>query len=195
MTTSQPPSADPDASPQGASQSGPSSQPDPVTATGRRFSAQWRWLSWILALIVVASALVIGVVDAAPPQSQAEQVQRIARTIRCPQCQGQSVAESDVAVARQIRADIARRVGEGQSTAEIQQAYIDDFDDPSIVLTPPADGISAALWVVPLVGAALATVALGFALLRWQREAEPTGAVSDEDRALVDNAIQANRGE
>lgn len=156
----------------------------------RRFSHQWRWLSWVLAAIVALSALAIGVVDSKPPPSQAEQVQEIARTIRCPQCLGQSVAESDVVVARQIRADIARRVGEGQSTAEIQQAYIDQFDDPSIVLTPPADGLNAAVWIVPLVGAVLAAVALGFALARWQREAAPGQSVSDEDREIVQRAVE-----
>lgn len=162
-------------------------------ADDRRFSAQWRWLSWVLAGIIAASALAIGVLDAAPPQSQAEQVQTIARTIRCPQCLGQSVAESDVVVARQIRADIARRVGDGQSIAEIQQAYIDQFDDPSIVLTPPADGLNAALWVVPLLGGVFATVALAFALKRWQREAIPDGAISDEDRTLVEHAAAQHK--
>ncbi len=153
------------------------------------FSTQWRWLSWVLALIVAVAALTIGVVDDRDAPSQAEQVQQIARTIRCPQCQGQSVAESDVTVARQIRADIARRLTEGQSTAQIQQAYIEQFDDPSIVLAPSAEGINAALWVVPLVAASLALAALGFALARWRGDVAPGREVDDADRELVEQAI------
>ena len=70
------------------------------------FSNQWKWLSWVLVGIVVVAALVYGTLDERHEPTAAERVSEVARTIRCPQCRGQSVAESNVAVAREIRADI-----------------------------------------------------------------------------------------
>lgn len=152
--------------------------------------SQWAWLSWVLAGIVVAAALVIGVVDNNAPQSNAERTSDLAATIRCPQCTGQSVAESDVAVARVIRAEIARQVDAGASDAEIREQLVEGYGE-GILLTPAGDGLVGLVWVIPVVAAALAALALGLAFARWRRElmviasGDEAAAVSDEDAALV----------
>lgn len=154
------------------------------------FARQWQWLSWVLVGLILVTGLIIGVVDQDEQLSPSERSAAIARTIRCPQCRGQSVAESNVTVARQIRADIAIRVDEGQSDAEIQQAYVDIFDDESILLTPSASGFSSLVWIVPIIAGAIAALALGLAFYRWRGAPsdESGDEIIDADRQLVEEA-------
>ena len=51
--------------------------------------------------------------------TDAERANAVARTIRCPQCRIESVAESNVGIAREIRADIARRIDAGETDDQI----------------------------------------------------------------------------
>ena len=151
-------------------------------ATG--FKAQWRWLSWVLVTLVVLTALIIGTTDDGGPRSDGERMSQLAATIRCPQCRGQSVAESNVTIAREIRGDIRNRISAGESDDEIRQVYIDRYGR-SIVLTPDSGGFTGLVWIVPVVAAALATAAIALAFRRWRLEAEAIASATDEDRELV----------
>ncbi|MYJ42975.1 MAG: hypothetical protein F4076_11150, partial [Acidimicrobiaceae bacterium] len=62
----------------------------------------WRTASWIAAVVVAAAALVYGALDEGPPKTNADRVRALAEDFACPVCAGQSVAESDVPVAREI---------------------------------------------------------------------------------------------
>lgn len=148
------------------------------------FGAQWRWLSWVLMAIVAIAVLVIAATGDQGPQSDGERVSELAATIRCPQCRGQSVAESNVTIAREIRADIRTRVAAGESDDEIRQIYIDRFGR-SVVLTPDATGFTGLVWIVPVVAAGLALAAVSLAFQRWRAEAATIAEATDEDRALV----------
>lgn len=163
-----------------------------TVADGAGFSTQWRWLSWVLMGIVALAALVIGATGDTGPETDGERVAELAATIRCPQCRGQSVAESNVAIAREIRADIRERVAAGESDEAIQQIYIDRFGR-SVVLTPDADGFTGLVWIVPVVAAALALAAVALAFQRWHREAAELSSATDADRALVDELRRGSR--
>lgn len=148
------------------------------------FKAQWRWLSWVLMGIVAAAAIIVGASGDSGPTTDGERMSALAATIRCPQCRGQSVAESDVAIAREIRGDIRTRIAAGESDDEIRQVYIERFGR-SVVLNPDSGGFTGLVWIVPVVAAALAAAAVGLAFQRWRVEAASLAEASDEDRALV----------
>lgn len=150
----------------------------------RGFRAQWRWLSWVLMSIVVCATLIVGAVADEGVRTDGERVTALASTIRCPQCSGQSVAESNVTIAREIRADIRTRIAAGETDDEIRQVYIDRYGR-SIVLTPDSGGFTGLVWVVPVVAAAVSMAAVGLAFRRWRLEAEALPDASDEDRELV----------
>ena len=120
------------------------------------------WLPWALMSIVLATTLTVGIVDADDPPTPAERATALARTIRCPQCQGETVAESNVAIAAAMRADIRDLVGQGQSDSEIRQVYANRYGD-SVLLTPPGEGFGSVLWVVPIVAVIVAAAVLGVA--------------------------------
>ncbi|MDH3752316.1 MAG: cytochrome c-type biogenesis protein CcmH [Acidimicrobiia bacterium] len=142
-------------------------------------------VSWTLIAIVAVAALAFGTLDEGGSTTNADRVFDLARSIRCPQCSGQSVAESDVAIAREIRADIAVRVDAGESDEAIQQVYVDRYGS-SILLTPSGSGLEGLVWIIPIVGVAAAIVVLGFAFSRWRRAAP--AMATDADVVLVDQA-------
>ena len=126
-----------------------------------------RRLGWGLALVALAVLLTYGSLDDRSTPSDAERAAEIARSLRCPQCAGESVAESNVSVAREIRADIARRVDAGQSDDEIRASYATLYGE-AILLTPPSTGFGSLVWILPAIVGLTAAAGLGFAFRRWR---------------------------
>jgi len=142
-------------------------------------------VSWLLVAIVAVTVLAFGALDEGGPQTNNDRTFGISRTILCPQCTGQSVAESDVAIAREIRADIAERVDRGESDDTIRQVYVDRYG-AEILLNPSGSGLAGMVWVIPVVGVVAAAAVLGFAF--WRANASPLVEASDADKELVDRA-------
>ena len=69
-----------------------------------------RWLPWVLAAAVAVAALVVASSDRSTDASPEARVEQLASQLRCPTCQGLSVADSPASTARAIREDLARRV-------------------------------------------------------------------------------------
>jgi cytochrome c-type biogenesis protein CcmH len=159
-----------------------------VTAPPSRAFRRWSWFA-IVALVLVA--LVRNAVDEGPPRTAAERVHDIAGTMKCPVCAGQSVADSDVAAARGIRGEIARRVADGQSDDEIRDAISATYGD-ELQLTPEATGFAGLVWILPVVALVLAFAGLSATFARWRRSSPATA--TDADRALVDQALTDRSG-
>lgn len=148
---------------------------------------RWSWL--VIAALVLVSLVRAGVSEG-PARTEAEQTRDIAATIKCPTCRSQSVAGSDSAAARAIRAEIARRVSDGDSADTIREAIAATYGD-DVLLTPSRSGVEGVVWVLPVVGLVLGLAGLSAAFARWRRPS-PTAA-TDEDRSLVEQAL-ADRG-
>ncbi|MDR7535845.1 MAG: cytochrome c-type biogenesis protein CcmH [Armatimonadota bacterium] len=86
-----------------------------------------------------------------------DQVYAIAREFMCPVCAGQTVAESDAELARQMRAIIRARLTQGQSREEIIAYFVAQFGQ-GVLAAPPARGSGVLLWVFPAVAAAAGAV-------------------------------------
>lgn len=144
-------------------------------------------LSWLLVGVAVATMLAFGVVDGRDDRTNAERAHDIGATVACPQCVGQSVVESDVAIAREIRAEIGRLVVAGHSDDDIRARFAERYGD-WVILTPSTSGVSGLVWVIPVVGLIVGVGLLAVTLNRWRRASASDEAVSDEDRALVESA-------
>ena len=120
-----------------------------------------RGLSWIAAVTVAAAAFVYGAVDEGPPKTNADRVHALAEDFACPVCAGQSVAESDVPVAREIRRQVAVWVDEGRSDAYIRDQLVAAYD-VDIDYNPSGSGIISLVWILPvLAGGGIAAVVVG----------------------------------
>ena len=127
----------------------------------------WRTASWIAAVVVAAAAFLYGALDEGPPKTNADRVRVLAEDFACPVCAGQSVAESDVPVAREIRRQIAVWVDDGRSDAYIRDQLVAAYD-VDIDYNPSGSGITSLVWILPvLAGGGIAAVVVG--LLRSDR--------------------------
>jgi cytochrome c-type biogenesis protein CcmH len=120
-------------------------------------------------------------------QSAAARAHSLETQLKCPECQGLSVADSQAPTSRAIRADIKRRIAKGQSDGQIRQAYVDDYGE-SILLTPQDSGISLIVWVLPVLVLALGATGIVFALRR--NRDQPRLHATDADETLVERARQ-----
>jgi cytochrome c-type biogenesis protein CcmH len=147
-----------------------------------------RWAPWILLAALAAAALAIGIHRSSKPSLDAE-VTHIASEVRCPVCNGESVAESQAAPSLQIRNEIRSELLQGESSSQILTGLVRAYGS-GILEKPQASGVGLIVWVLPVVAVVIAAAALAFVLARWKRrgsEAEQGGegmAAVEDDGAL-----------
>jgi cytochrome c-type biogenesis protein CcmH len=141
-----------------------------------------RWGPWVALGAVVVVVLAVTLWPSGD-RSAAARAHDLETQIKCPECQGLSVADSQATTSQAIRADIKRRIAKGQSDDRIRQAYVDRFGE-SILLTPQSSGISLLVWVLPLLVLGLGAAGIVFVLARNRRE--PHLHATDADESLVD---------
>ena len=144
-------------------------------------------LEWLVMGVVLVVALVVGGRGDGAPATPNERVDAIAKEVRCPTCQGLSAAESDAKAAQAVREEIRRRVDEGQDDGRIR-AYLVSRYGRDILLKPEASGIASLVWTIPVVAGIAALAGLAAVFRRWRRR--PEQAITDEDRRLVEEALQ-----
>jgi len=149
-----------------------------------------RLLSWLLMAAVAASMLVFAAVAEGEPATNADRAYALSKDFACPQCQGQSVAESDVPVARTIRREIRVWVDEGRSDDFIRDQLVANFGE-DIDYTPSASGITSLVWILPVVAGAVALGGLVVVFRRWQDA--PDLVASADDEAIVAAAREQAR--
>lgn len=69
--------------------------------------------------------------------------------LRCIQCQGQSIHDSDAPIAEAMRHEVRSRVAAGQSDEQINGWLIERYGD-WVSFAPPASGLGLMLWLAPL---------------------------------------------
>ncbi len=146
-----------------------------------------RLLGWVGLVLIVAAGLAVAVVRDEGPSDSRERIEAIARTLKCPTCEAESVYDSRATSAMQIKAEIARQVAAGRTDAEIRAAIERSF--PGSQFVPPAEGFASLVWALPVI-AGIAALAGLVVVFRSRRLA---GEASAEDRALVAAALAARR--
>lgn len=82
------------------------------------------------------------------------QARALMETIRCVECQGQSVADSNAPIAGSVRALIRERIQNGETPGQVRAWLIDRYGD-YITYDPPLSGLTWPLWGAPIVLLAL----------------------------------------
>ncbi len=116
-----------------------------------------------LAIAIGAFALVVMVVGLAStgssdPTSE-DRVAALSVSIKCPFCNGESLADSASGVAADYRALIAVRVAEGATDDEILDEFAANFGD-SFILDTSTSGWSVVLWLAPVAMLAVGIIAI-----------------------------------
>jgi cytochrome c-type biogenesis protein CcmH len=117
-------------------------------------------------LAVLAVALAVGAGAGSGPATNAQRAAALDAQLRCPSCQDATVAQSSASAAVAVRHQVAAMIAAGDSDAQIE-ASLESRYGPSILLLPPARGLTSLIWVVPIVLGAIALVIIG--TLFWRR--------------------------
>lgn len=113
-------------------------------------SERSRSLVAIAVSLAAIAVVVVGIISTpAAEQTATERVDSLSALIKCPFCNGESLAESGSGVAADYRALIAQRVDDGYTDREILDEFAESFG-PSFVLDGSTNRWSFLLWIVPL---------------------------------------------
>lgn len=142
-----------------------------------------RLLLGVAAAAIAAFAAVGGwaAIRSPGPASLASRAATVESTLRCPTCQGLSVAESTSPVAAGMRQLVRRQLAGGATDAQVRAYFIARYGD-WILLSPPRRGVGWLVWFAPPV-----LLLAGAVLLRrtWRRRRPSPAVTSVEDLAAA----------
>ena len=133
-------------------------------------------------LLGIALALVVAAIAVSAVVPRARTIEDRARaletTIRCPVCQGLSIADSPALLAQQMRSLVREQLEAGRTDAQIREQFVSRYGR-WILLTPASQGPDLILWLLPgalVGGGAIVLVMIG--RRRRPAPAPPSAAVT-----------------
>ena len=147
-------------------------------------------------IIVLATfaVLLAGIMLAACANAQSDvppieqRAQALNRSIMCPVCPGESIDQSQVALAVQMRGIVNEKIAEGWTDEQVRDFFVERYG-PSVLLEPPTEGVSLLAWLVPPIGVAAAVVVF-IAVVRHMRRRSEESHIDDDDDEMPDDELQ-----
>ena len=135
----------------------------------------------ILALLLL---LTTEVPRGVPLQGDAlvQQTQEIAASLRCPVCQGLSVADSPSEMAVNMKSEVRDMLARGYTREQIESHFVRSYGE-FVLLAPKFEGVNALVWILPI-----AALLLGAFVIRMKLRAlagAPRSRLDDPDLARV----------
>jgi cytochrome c-type biogenesis protein CcmH len=152
-----------------------------------------RWLPAVAlgALLALGGVAILVAMAPSSEPTRAERSAALAAELRCPDCQGLSVADSPTAAAREIRRQIDELLAAGAGEAEVRAHFTERYGE-WILLAPS----SPLTWILPFVVVGVGVMGLATWLL--VRPGAPAAgaapAVSDADRRRLHDEVEALDG-
>ena len=143
----------------------------------------------LLSLSLLFSLALVGCSNAqsdVPPVEQ--RAQALNRSIMCPVCPGESIDQSQVALAVQMRGIVNEKLAEGWSDQQVRQFFVERYG-ASVLLEPPTSGVSLAVWILPPVGV-VAAIAVFVLVLRQMRRKPALSDGDDSQESISDDDLQ-----
>jgi cytochrome c-type biogenesis protein CcmH len=126
-------------------------------------------------ILALAAAWIVCLPAWAGAASLDDQVYGVAQQLMCPVCAGQTVAESDSALAQQMKAIIRQKLQAGESPQQILRYFVGQFGD-GVLAEPRPAGVSLLLYAAPPLALA-AGVGIAVLFIRRSRHARVEAAV------------------
>lgn len=125
---------------------------------------RWRAALGALVLAALIAAAGAGLARSAEDTGREDPVRAVAAGLRCPACQGESVADSRSPIAAAMRQVVADQLAQGRDRDEIRRWFVQRYG-ADVLTDPPARGVELLLWGVPV----LTLLVAGYAALRTLR--------------------------
>jgi cytochrome c-type biogenesis protein CcmH len=111
------------------------------------------WRAFVLALF---GALLLGVtipsgafdIESMPTPEMQQRYDGLTHELRCMQCQNQSIADSPVGLAEDLRRDVREQIIAGKTDAQIRDSMVARYGN-IILFRPPFTPSTAWVWVLP----------------------------------------------
>ncbi len=137
----------------------------------------------VLAVVAIVAATWSYVLLQNPQQQTLDQrVQQVAAQLKCPVCQGESVADSPSLISQQMRGVIRQQLQSGKSEQEVIAYFQARYGD-QIVWSPPWQGFSLLAWLVPIALLLGGLLLMAFVLRDWR--SVPSSETSSHDAELT----------
>ena len=142
-----------------------------------------------LILCILASITLIACSNAqADVPAMEQRAQALNKSIMCPVCPGESIDQSQVALAVQMRGIVDEKLAEGWTEDQIREFFVERYG-PSVLLEPPTEGLSLMAWLVPPIGVAAAVVVFVIVVRRMRRRPEESPSIDGDDE-MSDDELQ-----
>ncbi|MSO76664.1 MAG: cytochrome c-type biogenesis protein CcmH [Alphaproteobacteria bacterium] len=140
-----------------------------------------------LILLQVAPFMPAGAVN--PDEMLADPVQEarareLSKDLRCLVCQNQSIDDSNASLARDLRVVVRERIKAGDSDSQVMRYVRDRYGD-FVLLKPPVQPSTYALWFGPLLFAILGMIGVTLFMRRRPASLAPP-ALSEAERRRVE---------
>jgi cytochrome c-type biogenesis protein CcmH len=136
----------------------------------------------LLAVVAIISSIWLYTFLVSPSKQTLDQrVHDVASQLKCLVCQGESVADSPATLSLQMRGVIRQQLQSGKSEQEVIQYFVSRYGD-RILLSPPWQGLTLLVWLVPI-ALMFGGILLLFIVLRsWQLHS---------DKEPVDDSVES----
>ena len=170
----------------------------PSKRNGNALPQRFIIIALFAALAIVAVAAACSLREGISPLEL--QAQSLNEAIMCPVCPGESIDQSRNPLAIQMRGIVVDKLEQGWSGDQIKDFFVERYG-PSVLLSPPREGFSLAVWVMPpivLIGAGI-SLYLVLKLMRGPRTVQPrrleeTEQLTDDERDEYFSRIESALG-
>jgi len=138
-------------------------------------------------LVLLALVLALAAPPAfATPQDDARAT-HLYTEIRCLVCQGESIADSDAAIAADLRREVRADIEKGMSDADIRKSLYARYGD-YVLFRPRLSKLNLILWLLPPL---IAVAGLAWLVLRARKPRKSENyALTSEEREKLDDMLE-----
>ena len=112
----------------------------------------------------------------------------INKMLMCPVCPGESIDQSQNALAANMKLIVKKQILDGETDSEILEYFVEKYG-VVVLMEPPRDGLGMLAWLVPAAAFPLAVIAVIFSLYLMRRKSKD----SIEGTCLGDNPTDNER--
>ncbi|MBM2831223.1 MAG: cycL [Dehalococcoidia bacterium] len=129
-------------------------------------------LCFLLSSLVVLAILLVALDRSyvkQPPQSLDEKAQEVYRSLMCPLCPGQTIAQSQSELSAQMRGLVREKLEQGETKEEILRFFAERYGE-AVLAAPVRSGFNLAAWVIPFAAIVVGGILMWRTIRKWVRQ-------------------------